>query len=170
MLCWPHLNLWQCLQLFDYKEVGPIFILKFRLGTYCKNWWEDYSMLRVHIRVLTCDPSKSNYVCIWLHNESQSESLYMAACLLHKQCGSSRKSGDCANRYVCGLFWPLLRMCVCTMTQSISLFVSWFSCCEMLALSILLLFFHYPTCKDDYSTYVSNVQMCMCQNIHRFCE
>ena len=49
---------------------------------------------------------------VWLHNESQSESLYEAACLLHKECGSSRKSGHGANRYVYGLFWPLLRMCV----------------------------------------------------------
>ena len=39
-------------------------------------------MLRVHVRALNCDPSKSNYICIWLHNESRSESLYEAACLL----------------------------------------------------------------------------------------
>ena len=49
---------------------------------------------------LNCDPSKCNCVCISLHNESRSESFYEAACLLHKECGSSRKSGDCANRYV----------------------------------------------------------------------
>ena len=71
---------------------------------------------------------------VLLHNESQSESLYKAACLLHKQCGSSRKSGDCANRYVCGLFWPLLIMCLYHGAQPIGLFVSWFSCCEILAL------------------------------------
>ena len=68
---------------------------------------------------INCDPSKSNYVCVWLHiyNESRSESLYEAACLLHKQCGSSRKSGHGANRYVCGLFWPLLRMCTMMHSQ-----------------------------------------------------
>ena len=89
---------------------------------------------------------------VWLHNESRSESLYEAACLLHKECGSSRKSGHGANRYVCGLFWPLLRMCVYHDTQPIGIFVSWFSCNEMLALSVLLLFLQYPTCKDDYRT------------------
>ena len=41
-------------------------------------------------------------------------------------------------------------MCVCTMIQSIGLFVSWFTCCEMLSLSVLLLYFRYPTFKGDY--------------------
>ena len=88
--------------------------------------------------------------------------LYEVAYLLHKQCGSSRNHG--ANRYVCGLFRPLLIMCVYHDAQSIGLFVSWFSCREMLALSVLLLFLHYPTCKDDYRTSHTTVHCKMFAN------
>ena len=55
-----------------------------------------------------------------------------------------------------------------TMIQSIGLFTSWFSCREMLALSVLLLFFHYPTCKDDYRTSQTTVH-CKTDFVNRPC-
>ena len=109
-------------------------------------------MLRVHVRALNCDPSKSNCVCAYDYIMN----LSLSRCTrLHVCCTSSVVLQENQVIVQTGM-WSLLAVAknvsVYHDAQSIGLFVSWFTWCEMLALSVLLLFFHYPTCKDDYRT------------------
>ena len=109
-------------------------------------------MLRVHVCALNCDPSKCNCVCVYDYIMTLSLSRCMR---LHVCCTSSVVLQENQVIVQTGM-WSLLAVAknvsVYHDAQSIGLFVSWFTWCEMLALSVLLLFFHYPTCKDDYRT------------------
>ena len=107
--------------------MGPISILSSDWVPIVKTWSEDYSMLRVHVCALNCDPSKCNCVCVYDYIMTLSLSRCMR---LHVCCTSSVVLQENQVIVQTGM-WSLLAVAknvsVYHDAQSIGLFVSWFT-------------------------------------------